>query len=354
MSFKRALIHGVLALSAVALVLELLLRMLPVSTATMVADHLGAGIPTVPPHHRWTMATGWDLRNAQTLQANAQGFSARHDFKPNPQAVALIGDSFVEASMLPVEQRLEAQLEAQLGARPVYAMGSPGSSLLDYGHRLRWAVQQFGVREAVIFMERLDVAQSRCGSGNVKSLCWDPREGRVLPVVEPEPGVIKRILRHSALAQYVLGQMRLDARVFWANALHQATPAQGHEVGQRSRKAATPLSSLPLSETERNEIDRIAELFFAQLDGMPVRVVLVVDASRSDLRNGDTGTGAAREHFMALARAKGLTVVDMAPVFAEHLRRSPLSLEVGPYDQHLNGLGLSLVARASAEALLGH
>jgi hypothetical protein len=349
---RRALTSIVLALAALVLGLELLLRLLPVSTATMVADHLGVGIPTVPPHHRWTMATGWDLRNAQTLQANAQGFSARQDFVPNPQAVALIGDSFVEASMLPADQRLDAQLEARLVGRPVYAMGSPGSSLLDYGHRLRWAVSQFGVREAVIFMERLDVAQSRCGSGNVKSLCWRADEDRVVPVTEPEPSPLKRVLRHSALAQYLLSQLRLDARTLWANAVHQARPAQGHEVGQRRSAPPAPLSTQPLSEAERAEIDRIASLFFAQLEGLPVRVVLVVDASRADLKRGDTGSGVARDHFIGLARAHGLTVVDLAPVFAEHLRRSPLALEVGPYDGHLNGLGLALVAEATQQAMV--
>ncbi|MFN7665388.1 MAG: hypothetical protein ACK520_16105 [Inhella sp.] len=347
----RAMASIVLALSALALGLELLLRLLPVSTATMVADHLGAGIPTVPPHHRWTKATGWDLRNAQTLQANAQGFAARHDFVTHPQAVALIGDSFVEASMLPAPDRLDAQLESRLAGRPVYAMGSPGSSLLDYGHRLRWAVSRFGVREAVIFMEHLDVAQSRCDSGNVTSVCWSAWDDRMVPVAAAEPGALKRVLRHSALAQYVLGQLRLDGATLWANVLHQARPAQGHEVGQRKAVPPPLLSTLPLSDLERTATDRIAGLFFEQLDGLPVRVVLVVDASRIDLNRGDTGSGPARDHFIALARARGLTVVDMAPVFAEHRRRSPLALEVGPYDSHLNALGLSLVAQEAARAL---
>ena len=54
---------------------------------------------------------------------------------------------------------------------------------------------------------------------------------------------------------------------------------------------------------------------------------------------------------MSLARAEGIRVVDMAPIYARYLRQSPRSLEVGPYDGHLNALGLSLVAQATAQAL---
>lgn len=348
---RRALLHVSLALIGLLVVLELLMRLLPVSTATMVGDHLKAGIPTPPPHHRWTMATGWDLRNAQTLKANAQGFSARHDFGLNPEAVALVGDSFVEASMLRSEHRLDAQLESYLQGRPVYAMGSPGSSLLDYGHRLAWARREFKVRDAVVFMERLDVTQSRCGSGNTTSLCWN-RQREAVEVVElGSPSAVKKILRHSALAQYLVSQIRLDLKTLWANALTQAQPAQGHDVGKRKVVSAPVLSRQVLGDDERQEIERISAHFFEQVRGWPGRLVLVVDASRAGLQQGDTGSSAAREHFMALARAEGIHVVDMAPVFSQHLRESPLALEVGPYDGHLNPLGLSLVAQAAAKAL---
>ncbi len=349
---KRPILHVLLALAALVLGLELFLRLLPVSTATLVADHLGAGIPTVPPHHRWTMATGWDLRNAQTLQANAQGFAARHDFVADPRAVALIGDSYVEASMLPANDRLDAQLERQLSARPVYAMGSPGSALLDYGHRLQWAVRQFQVQDVVLLLEQGDVIQSRCGSGNNQSVCWDPRRAQVVKVATPSPGWLKRVGRHSALAQYLMSQLRLSASGLWANAKAQAQPAQGHDVGKRAAEPQATSQLMQLDAAERAEIDQIARYFFGQRQGWSGRMVLVMDADRAGLKRGERGSNPARDHFMALARAEGIRVVDMAPIYAEHLRTSPLSVEVGPYDGHLNALGLALVARAAAQALV--
>jgi len=138
---------------------------LPVPTATMRGYYLDPDVLSYPPHHEWQVATGWDLRNPQVLRSNNWGFAARHDFVADPEAVVLIGDSYVEASMLADAERPAAQLERLLGVpRTVYAMGSPGSSLLDYAQRLRLASQRLGARDVVLLIERFDARQSLCGS----------------------------------------------------------------------------------------------------------------------------------------------------------------------------------------------
>src|SRR5471032_90028 len=93
------------------LVLELLCRVLPVSTSTDTGYYTDPVILTYPPRHEWVASTGWDLRNAQHLVANNLGYAAHRDFVRDERAVALIGDSFVEASMLPAPERPGAQLE---------------------------------------------------------------------------------------------------------------------------------------------------------------------------------------------------------------------------------------------------
>ena len=79
------------------------------------------------------------------------------------------------------------------------------------------------------------------------------------------------------------------------------------------------------------------------------RLVVVLDRQR----NGEPPSelDAEVERFARLAQERGATVVDMAPLYREHATRSTLSLSVGPYDGHLNALGLGLVARAAGDAL---
>lgn len=339
---------GLMAGGAVALLLalELVCRLLPVSTATHTDYRIDPEILTAPAHHRWRAATGWDLRNAQTLQANGLGFPSTHEFEPNPSAVALIGDSFVESSMLAPAQRPGPQLEAALNRRrPVFDMGGPGSALLDYAERIRFAHERLGIRDMVVLMERSDVRQSLCGSGNVHSACLDrqtlaPRQQRL-----PPPGWLKQVLRQSALAQYVVSQLKLDPQRLLVQMFKRQTPESTTQAPQRAGPGPGP---------DLTVVDAVAQAFFQRaMPHVGGRLVLLLDCDRAALQRGEQpAPDAERQRFIALARAAGAIVVDSEPLFRDHFAHSRVSLDVGPYDGHLNALGHQLLAQAAAKALL--
>lgn len=327
-------------IAGLLLLLELLFRLLPVSTSTETGYYTDPLILNYPPHHHWTVSTGWDLRNAQQLQSNNFGYAASRDFVHNTNAVALIGDSFVEASMLPAVDRPGAQLEHALGGtRSVFALGNPGTALLDYAERIRFAQDNFGVRDFVILMEQGDVKQSLCGSGNINGPCLDAKT--LAPRVEliPPPGLAKRIFRHSALAQYVFGQLKFSPQKLLA----QAFP---------SAPEHTPPSALE-SEEIPPFVDAVTTAFFARIKPHTMgKLGIVVTADRRGLAHGQIRPDPVRVRFVELALAAGAIVVDTEPVFQTHFAQSSLSLDVGPYDGHLNVLGVRLVTQAAAKALL--
>lgn len=328
------------------LLLEILLRVLPVSTSTETGYYTDPLILNYPPHHRWTLSTGWDLRNAQRLESNNFGYVADRDFERNEQAVALIGDSFIEASMLVAADRPGAQLERALGSRPVFAMGNPGTALLDYAERIRFAHEQFGVRDFVVLVERGDVKQSLCGSGNIKGPCLDPKT--LAPRVETlePPGTAKRIFRHSALAQYLFGQLKFDYQKLWRQALR---PSHGVELVPRGT-ARNGLSTP--SEEVTPFVDTVTNAFFERVKPhVTGRLVIVIDSDRGALFKGLLKPDPLRARFIQLARAAGAIVIDTEPLFQAHFARSVLKLDVGPYDGHLNALGVNLIAHAAANAL---
>lgn len=340
-STSRLALFALAGAVALLLVLELLLRLFPVASATHAGYYVAPRILTYPPGHRFTIATGWDLRNAHTHTANNFGFLARHDFVRNPDAVALIGDSFIEANMLAPEARVDAHLESLLG-RPVYAMGGPGSSLLDYAERVRFAVERFAIHDFVLVIERYDVPQTLCGSNNVHGPCVDPRTLRPRTELMPRAGALKSLMRESALAQYLFSQLRFDPARVVANLRATVDAAD-----------ATPrLRSKPRPTDWRQQTEAVIDAFLAALprdDG--IRYTLLFDADRKALANGDRPTEPGRARLMARCREAGLTVVDLAPVFARHLAASPLALEVGPYDAHWNSLATRLVAEAAHHAM---
>lgn len=328
------------------LLLEILFRILPVSTSTETGYYIDPLILSYPPHHHWTTSTGWDLRNAQRLESNNFGYVANRDFDRNEQAVALIGDSFIEASMLAATDQPGAQLERAMGSQPVFAMGNPGTALLDYAERIRFANEKFGVRDFVVLMERGDVKQSLCGSGNINGPCLDAKT--LAPGIEKlaPPGTAKRIFRHSALAQYLFSQLKLSPQKLWQQV---SRPSHGVELAPRGmghRDSVTP------SKEATAVVDAVTNAFFERIKPhVTGRLVIVIDSDRSALFNGQLKPDPLRARFIQLARAAGTIVIDTEPIFQDHFARSVLKLDVGPYDGHLNPLGISLIAQAVTNAL---
>lgn len=348
---KRLALLAAGGISAVLLALELLLQALPVSSSTMTGYYVDPDVLTYPPGHAWVVSTGWDLRNPQHLRANNWGFAASRDFVPDSNAVALIGDSYVEASMLLATQRPAVQLEAALdGARPVFGLGSPGTALIDYAQRVRLASQHFEVRDFVIWLERGDVRQSLCGSGNVHSRCLSPQT--LQPSIERHapPSPIKRLVRHSALAQYFMGQLKLRP-VEVLNSIFVRQPPAAPALVSKDQLRVLP-GQANLSSRSRREIDAVVAKFFE--DAGPFlhgRLVFLIDGRRSGSPRALSDDDLRRFHLMDQLRQRGAEVVDLELIYARHGEFSRRALDVGPYDAHLNGLGVALVMHEAARRL---
>lgn len=349
---RRTLLGLTAGLAGFVLAGELVFRVLPVSTATMTGYYIDPHILTYPAGHSWTVSTGWDLRNAQRLTSNNLGFASDRPFVKAPQAVALIGDSYVESSMLPAPDRPGARLETLLnGTRPVYAMGAPGSSLLDYAERVRYAYQVLGVRDFVILLEPGDLRQSLCGSNNVHGVCLS-RDGfalrnQTLPPASP----MKKLLRHSALAQYLVGQIRANPLRFWQGIFARSVPS--HAASSKAGGDASPEAIETLQPESARMVDAVADAFIARIHetAPTARLLVLADGRRGPAHILPTGVASERRRFLEISQQRGLTVLDGEASYARHLANSKLSLAVGPYDAHLNALGVELLLTMAADAL---
>jgi hypothetical protein len=293
-------------------------------------------IITYPAHHCFTAATGWDLKNAQHNCANNFGFLADRDFVYDPHAIALIGDSFVEANMLPAQQRLGAQLQAKLPGQAVYAMGGPGSNLLDYAERAKFAAEHFGIRTFVFVLERGDVKQAICGSGNIHGPCLDARTLQPRTETQAPPNTPKRILRESALAQYVFSQIRFEFSKMLAKPPREAVD-----------KNTVTNRAVPSSVSEQ-----IIENFLGQLATIKNgRYMILIDADRE---HPSAMVDSDPEDLNGLRRAAAemkVDVIDPTPAFFKFVADSGTILEVGPYDHHWNGNAIRILADLISDRL---
>jgi hypothetical protein len=228
-------------------------------------------------------------------------------------------------------------------------MGTPGTALLDYAQRIRFASETLGIRDFVVWIEAGDARQSLCGSGNVVSRCLD-RE-TLQPRIErrPQPSSWHRWARHSALAQYVFGQLKVDAKRLVEATFTRITPeSTAKSTAAGSRRSNTGTMTLP--DRSRQAVDAVVDQFLRQIEPhRKGRLLIVVDGRRGvrGAPNPDP-LQLERQYLLTKLREGGLEVLDLEPVYARHSTDSRLSLEVGPYDRHLNALGVRLVSREIA------
>jgi hypothetical protein len=340
---RRALTFMLLGCLAVMLALELLFRLLPTSTATRTGYYIDPLIVTYAPHHEFTLSSGWSLANPHRSRSNNFGFLTSREFVPDRSAVALIGDSFVDEAFLAEDERLGMTLERELSGRPVYAMGSPGSSLLDYAERIRFAHDRFGIIDFVLLLERGDIRQALCGSHNVQGPCLDPET--LSPRIETTnfpTGFWRDVARQSALAQYLFSQLQLNPLQFSDAILSRLK----HDATPRAEPFRGP------TDLSGREVDAIVHAFFGRVQAYRQgRLVLVFDVDHRLLNRGETAADPVQDRVKAAARSFGALVVEVEPHFREYLARTGLRLEISPADAHWNREANRLAAKAIAEAL---
>jgi hypothetical protein len=344
MQFLYRLVLGIIGALIAA---EILLRFLPVSTSTETGYYISPSIITYPAHHQFVLATGWNLSNAHHHRSNNYGFLTNRDFLSNANAIVLIGDSYVEANMLTEDERLNTQLENKLGNRPVYAFGGPGSSLLDYTERARFAQEHLGVRDFIFIIALEDVRQTLCGSGNIHGPCLDPVTISVRSEAHPiKVSPVKKILRQSALAQYLFSQLRLKPEQLLKKLFENT-------YSENTNTPLAPSHQLKDSEDVKSVVvDRVVSAFISSLPkNKGGRLILVLDSYHDYLTDTNPNQTPVRDRFIELVRQAGIELIDTQPIFYAFWNKTKLSLNISPTDGHWNRLAHGLVADALATKL---
>jgi hypothetical protein len=350
---KLALLAG--AGVAVALALEGLLRLVPVQDGPNAAlEHADPDV-RFEPGRRFTWSRGWRMRGSNELATNNLGFVSPADYEPeDPRPLtAVIGDSYVQALMIPEGQSLTARLRTQLGPqRRVYSFAASGSPLSKYLAFADLARRRFAPEALVLVVVGNDFDES------LRSVEWaagfhhftQGRDGQLALERRPLPdGALYAYLRRSALVNYLFRNLEARAAARRLRAAWQGEPAY---VGN------TPANASP----ERvSESLRVIDAFLTKLPlwaGLPpARIVLVIDALRGAIYQPERASALSGSFFARMHRAleqrtlqRGYAVIDMQSVFSTHYAAHAERFEF-PDDGHWNALAHRLAAEAIAERI---
>ena len=340
------------------LIMDITLRFLPVSsaTATMVVDDNNP-IVRFTPNQPFTFSKGWQFAIVNTGWINNDGFVNDQDYAraAEGEPLIIIGDSYVEAKMVPYQQTVQGRLAKLLeNRRKVYSIGIAGSQLAQYLAFAQYAWTEFHPQGMVFVIVGNDFDESLMKYSQQPGFhhFQEDADSHDLKLVRLDyrPSLGKRLLRKSALARYLWGTLEIRSI---SSVMTQWSGRGVQYVGNTSADA---------SENRLADSRRVVDRFFSELSqrvGLDKsRILFVIDAMRpaiyseSDLeRAKGSYFDVMRQYFLAQAERNGYEAVDMQPRFIFRHRRDGSRFEF-PVDGHWNGLGHREAADAIASSRL--
>ena len=332
------------------LIIEIALRFLPVCSSMQklpVDQH--NPILRFPSNQRFTYAKGWNFEILNYGRFNNYGFVNNQDYQSNPEdlLLAVIGDSYVEALMVPYEQSLQGRLaELYKGKGKVYSFGISGSQLAQYVAMAEYVWREFHPQGLVFVIIGNDfdesLVQVRSGLHLFKRHSQD--QSLSLIRTDYQPTVLETILKHSAVVRYLwstVGVGDLTRLPQWF------TRSEVLYVGNTSRDA-----SLELVRDSRLVVDSFFSELSRRVELEPARIQFVVDGMRPQLYSPEDLLKAQgsyfdliRQYFIETAILKGYEVIDLQSPFIARHDKDGARFEF-PTDGHWNGLGHQVAADA--------
>lgn len=274
---------------------------------------------------------------------NNRGWNSLVDFgatKGNPR-IAIIGDSYVEALQVDVENSIGGQLGRLMGPDiDVYAFGISGASLSQYLQMARYARDHFHPDVLVFNVVHNDFDESLCSvRQQAGMLCLDDGAEaiREAPITPYRPNRMTRLARHSSLLRFVVANLQMSSRL--SRLFSSAPPSPRYnaniDVDQvKLRQARIEKATDYVLTTLRREHGEIPILF-------------LIDAPRRDIYEGRTGqSDVLWLHHLLRNRSErlGFHVVDLTDEFSRLFQAHRVRFE-SDYDWHWNERGHLTAAR---------
>jgi hypothetical protein len=337
----------VVAVGVCLLAAEVVLRFLPVaSSLRTLSVSPQSPVFRVTPNRNFTFSREWDFVLANRGRVNNAGFINDQDYRkedPLP-LLAVVGDSMIEALMVPYPNTLQGRMAKALEGRArVYSFAASGAPLSQYLIWARHAVQDYGAKALVINVVGNDFDESHAAYATRPGF-WhyvpDASQQLSLRLFEYRPSLLGRVVVSSALGRYLI--FNLQAQAAWQSLKEVlfGRDAEARYVGNTDAVASAERLSRSLA---------VLDAFFRDLPiyaGLPPsHIMFVVDGLRyPDVAAAAAGTyfDRMRRAFLEKAASLGYSTIDLDPYFFEHHRRTGQRIEF-ERDAHWSAIGHGVV-----------
>lgn len=335
---------------------EAILRLCPVNS----------GLKTLPvnsrspllrfaPNRPFTYSSGWAFTIVNKGRTNNYGFvnDGDYDAKARTPLLAVVGDSYVQALMVPFAKTIQGRLSSCVENRGrIYSFGAAGAPMSQYLAEAEFARSTFRPNGMVVVVVGNDFDESllRYKSEPGFHYFQENSSRLVLKRLDLSPSVMAQVIRMSALARYLFFNLNIQNVIATVRTrLSGPTRAPVQFVGNTAASA----DSQRLADSRHVVDEFLAEL--PTRSGLDqTQIVLVVDGIRPNLYSDEGMRTAAgtyfdvmRRYLIDVAGRRGFEVIDMQPRFIKRHQRDGSRFEF-PSDGHWNGDGHKETAVAVA------
>jgi len=337
---------GLLAPLAAA---EIVLRFLPVNAGLQTRTVNDRNpVMRFAENRPFTYSVGWNFTLVNRGRTNNFGFVNDDDYDAGSRTplLAVVGDSYVEALMVPYSETLHGRLAACAKPRGrVYSFGVSGAPLSQYLVEADFARSTFHPNAMVVVIVGNDFDESLLQYKSEPGMQYfqPGTNGLFLTRVDYVPSTARRVLRRSAVVRYLFHNLNVVG------------PWQRFRAAQYLGNTLATVDSARVANS-RAAVDQFLRELPVRSAVEPARIVLLVDGIRPNLYTSE-GLSAAegsyvdlmRRYFVAKATEDGFEVLDLQPRFIERYRRDGVRFEFST-DQHWNGTGHEEAAAAVASS----
>jgi hypothetical protein len=298
---------------------------------------------------------------------NAQGYISDFDYQTEDKTplIAVIGDSYIEARMVPFQNTVQETLRRGLDGRArVYGFGFSGSPLSQYLAVARGIRDVYKPDMMVFNIVSNDFDESFTAYRNIPRFHYFIKDdsGHWYPqlIGTYQNSWIKEFVSHSALVRYVYFHLNIsdtinDLLFKWRSLKLSMTTDDIQEKMNVPAKELLVVDNISADMSpervslSREGIDAFLTLL-PEMTGLPaVQIILMIDGQRYDIYSGAGGNeeffGVMRSYLIQQALAQSYQVVDMQDVFAKDYARHQKKFEF-EQDGHWNAYAHGLAGQA--------
>ena len=300
------------------------------------------------PNRTSQYSKNWNFDIKNIVKTNNDGFVNDFDYdeESKEELLSIIGDSYVEALMVPFKNSLSGRLQSSASHRRVYSFAASGAGLSQHMIWAKYVKDKYKSDYFVFVIISNDFAESLAKYEKSpgfhrfkksKDTRWN------LELANYEPSTIRKVFRESRLAMYLLTNIKV----------HNLLNFQLQFGVNDERKNYVSNFQADYNEEFWKDAKWATEIYLNNLykySGVkPEKIIFVIDGIRQNIYDKndkaylDSFWYNIRQYFMKEAKLKGYHVLDMHEEFKKSYRDKKKKFEFKT-DSHWNVFGHKTVA----------